>query len=140
GAAGTHLEGELLTRVGKGHVELDELGALSASTQPGGEVVDHDHLLLLLQEESHHVRPDVSGTTDHESRHGISLPAAGAAPPLCPGSAPGARDRAALVVPGRPLQPDHGTLADLLGAGRAGVAVGGADPGGAVVEQVLDPS
>src|SRR5699024_2395198 len=61
-------------------------------------------------------------------------------PPLWPGSAPGARDRAALVVPGRPLQPDHRTLAELLRAGRACVGVGGADPGGDVVEQVLDPS
>ena len=69
-AGGPQVEGELLARIGQGDVELDELGPLRPAAQPGREVVDHDHLLPLLQEESHHVRPDVSGTTDHESRHG----------------------------------------------------------------------
>ena len=69
-AGGAQVEGELLACIRQGDVELDQLGPLHASAQARGEVVDDGHLLPLLQQESHHVRPDVSGTTDHESRHG----------------------------------------------------------------------
>src|SRR5699024_6049265 len=55
-------------------------------------------------------------------------------------SAPGAGDGASLVVAGRALQADHGPLPELGRVGGTCIRVRGADPGGDLVEQVLDPA